>query len=241
MTGLCPHAILDPVLFARANRSLGLGLLLAALLGCVRVEQTITLNPDGSGVLAVQYGMALETVADLEARLKADSENGEAPPSLLSFDENQVREDFKELEPQGILLQDIRTWASDGFKYMRLSVRFSSLDALSKTEFLSDRNFVLRRTPENDYELRQTSPPVDPAQAEAQAMMSGLLAGFRAELAVELPGPIIEANADAREGRRAVWVFDLEKDPHALSRAQQMDLRVVFSGAGLSLSEFPAR
>lgn len=229
------------MLFARANRLLGMGLLLAAHLGCVRVEQTITLNPDGSGVLAVQYGMSLETVADLEARMKAESENGEAPPSLLSFDESQVREDFRELEPQGIALQDIRTWESDGFKYMRLGVRFSSLAALSKTEFLSDRNFILRRTPENNYEFRQTSPPGDPAQAEAQGMMSGMLAGFRAELAVEVPGPIVEANADAREERRAVWVFDLEKDPRALSRAQQMDLRVVFSGAGLSLAEFPAR
>ncbi len=237
------------MLLARANRFPVPGLLLAALLGCVRVEQTLTLDADGGGALSVQYGMPLEAVAELEARMKAeagsdegaDDGTGAAAPSLFSFDEEQVRADFRELEPQGIALQEIRSWESDGFKHLRILLRFRSLEALAQTEFLSDRQISLRRVSDTDYEFRQAAPPADPALAGAEELMGGMLAGFRAELSVEVPGPIVNANADTNGERRATWVFDLEHDPRALSRAQHMDLRIIFNGAGLSLAEFPAR
>jgi hypothetical protein len=211
---------------------------------CVQVEQTLTLLPDGSGTLSVQYGMKLETIADLEARAKHEAEaSGEEMPTPMSFDPEQVREDFKDYEPLGITLEEARSHEKDGFKYILMKMRFTSLAALAQTEFLSDRNIQVRRVSEGVYEFRPLAPPNGAAEMEEMRdMMRELLAGFRASLTVAVPGAVRETNADEQpDGRSARWVFDLEKDPEALIRAQKMDLRIVFAADGPGLPEFPAR
>jgi len=57
-------------------------------------------------------------------------------------------------------------------------------------------------------------------------------------LRVELPGAVVETNADEKEGARATWIFDVDKDPRALERAQRVAMRVVFEKPGLQLAEY---
>lgn len=215
--------------------------MLALLSGCVQVEQTLSLDANGGGTLAIQYGMEKTVVADLEARARAEAEaSGEPSPMPFSFDEEKIREDFKEYEPLGIILEEARSWEEDDHKYIRLQIRFSSLAALTKTEFFSDRNLKLKRVAADAFEFRQVSTPTEPMPAESRDMMRELMAGFRAKLTVEVPGRALDSNADEKEDRRVSWIFDLAQDSNALARAQQMDFWVRFSADGLALPEYPA-
>lgn len=216
-------------------------LVLLLVPACVQVEQTLTLEQSGSGTLLVQYAMDLETLAEIEARARAEAEAlGEEAPIPLSFDEAQIREDFKAYEPIGVTLEDALSWEADGKKTVRLKIRFSSLAALTQTEFLSDRQLRVRRLEDGSMEFTQIAPPTDPGMAELQDLMRELMAGFRAVLAVETPTDILETNADERDARVARWIFDVERDRRALARAQQLDLRVRFAAGDPPMPEFPA-
>lgn len=230
------------MLLKRAAHVFSLPLIALLLLpSCVHVEQTLTLDQDGGGMLMVQYTMSLETLAEIEARARAEAEElGEEVPVPLSFDEAQVREDFKEYEPLGITLEDAASWESDGKKSIRLKMRFTSLAALTQTEFLSDRQLRVRRLEDGTVEFTQVAPPADPITAEMQALMREMMAGFRAVLTVKTPTDILESNADEQDVRLARWVFDVERDARALARAQQLDLRVRFAAGDPPMPEFPA-
>ncbi len=230
------------MLLKRATHIFSLPLIALFLLpACVQVEQTLTLEQDGGGTLIVQYAMSLEMLAEIEARARAEAEElGEEVPVPLSFDEAQIREDFKEYEPLGITLEEAASWEADGKKTIRLKMRFTSLAALTQTEFLSDRQLRVRRLEDGSMEFTQVAPPADPMMAEMQDLMREMMAGFRAVLTVETPTDILETNADEQDARLARWIFDVERDPRALARAQQLDLRVRFAAGDPPMPEFPA-
>lgn len=228
------------MLLIRMLRKLVPLLLLFALAGCVQVEQTLSLDEKGGGTLTIQYAMSKKALADLEARAKAEGgEAAEAAP--FSFDEAEVREDFKEYEPLGITLTDARSWEDAESKYIRLSIRFTSLSGVMQTEFFSDRSVSLKRISNEAYELRQRGMPTEDMPSETTELMREALAGFRATLTMETPTDILETNADSHDVRKATWVFDVDKDASALARAQRMDLWVRFSAEGLSLSEYSSQ
>jgi hypothetical protein len=45
---------------------------------------------------------------------------------------------------------------------------------------------------------------------------------------------VVTSNGEVTN-RTASWIFDLEKDPQAMTKAQQLSMRVVFKGDGLKL------
>ncbi|HMP76183.1 MAG TPA: hypothetical protein PKE12_07805 [Kiritimatiellia bacterium] len=208
--------------------------------GCVQVEQTLSLDAEGGGVLTVQYSMTLEKLAELEARAReeAGDDADAAIPSPLAYDEAQIREDFKEYEPMGVTLLEARTWEEGGSKHVRLKMKFTSFAGLGQTEFLSDRTLKLVRV-DDAYEFSQMAPESAAVEDEMYDFMVGMMKGFRATLSIETPGDILDSNSDETDGRKASWRFDLAKDPDALKRAQQLNLRVRFSAEGLALAEFP--
>lgn len=212
-------------------------------LGCIKVDQTLSLKEDGSGTLAVRYGMSLNDLAEMDAMAKSQVQAGEeAPPNMnpFEFDEATVRKDFEEYASSGVTLLDVRTEEVDGWKYLSLRIGFTSLEGLGKTEFLSDRMVTLKRLPDGNYEFTQAAPPAPPEadMAGMEEMMASMMKGFRAALKIELPGDVVETNADSKKGRAVEWIFDLDKDAKALRRAQNMSMRVVFKGDGLTLPEF---
>lgn len=215
-------------------------LLLAPVLlaGCVQVEQTLSLDAEGGGTLSVHYSMTLEKIAELEARAREEAGGDAEIPSPIPYDEAQIREDFKAYEPMGVTLVDVRTWEEGGSRQVRLKMKFTSFTALAQTEFLSDRTLKLVRV-DDAYEFSQMAPEAPAVEDEMYDFMVAMMKGFRATLAIETPGDILETNADEQAGRRALWHFDLEKDPNALKRAQQLNLRVRFSAEGLALADFP--
>ena len=229
------------------RRWLGAGALALGVVGwasgCVKVEQNLDLKADGSGVIALRYGMSLEDLAEMEAMAKAQLEEGAGPLESVSpfdFDEAEVRKDFQAYGELGVTLEDLRTEVVDGWKFLSLRIAFTSLKGLGQTEFLSDRMVSLKKMPDGNYEFLQAAPPVPEGEdmGAVEGMMAEMMKGFRAVLSFRAPGEVVESNADRRDGRLVEWVFDLDRDPQALKRAQKMALRVVFRGEGLALQEY---
>lgn len=212
--------------------------------GCVKVEQTLTLKADGSGVLAIRYGMAEADLAQVESLARSQlSEEGlaaEAAINPFEFDEAEVRKDFEDYKPLGVTLEQIRTEVVDGWKYLSMRIAFTSLTGLGQTEFLSDRQVTLKKLDEGRYELLQGAPPgTEAAEMEvAPELMAEMMKGFHAVLRVEVPGAIVESNADEQEPQRVAWIFDVDRDATALQRAQRLAMRVVFEAPGLVLPEY---
>ncbi len=221
---------------------LSLLVLLAGAIGCVQVEQTLSLDASGGGTLVFGYSMTKEAFKDIEARVKAEMGDGDADVEMpFSFDREKIREDFKEYEPLGIVLEDVRAWDDDAKKHVRLEMRFTSLAGVMKTEFFSDRVIELKKLDDGSYEFRQRGANAEQVQPETLDVMRSVLAGFRAVLVLEVPGKVLASNADQTNGQRAEWVFDVDRDPGSLVRAQREDLWVRFSADGLTLPEYPAR
>ena len=216
--------------------------------GCIHVEQSLTLNGDGSGTLDVTYGMSKENIAQMQEMSKQAVEDGGTndteKASPFDFNEADIRADFKEYEQHGVTLSSVRTEETNNWKFVYLKIAFQNLEGLSHTEFVSDRTVTLVKNEAGHYVYRQAvaNPeeelPEGTDQASVNDMMSGFMKGFHAVMKVHTPGKILTTNAGASDEQSATWDFDLEKDPTALQRAQKLDIQVEFDGAGLNIPEY---
>jgi hypothetical protein len=238
-------------------RWLGIAALVLLLTGCIKLDQTLTLNKDGSGTLDIRYGMAEQTIAQLEAMERmsqqdgADSDADAEEGSPFDFDEAEVREKFEKEKPEGVELVSAASEVVDGWKYMKMRLSFEDLEALKRTEFFEDSDLSIRRDDNGNYVLTQKTGADDAGiagapgggdgeDAMAEAMMeqmAAMFAGLRIATSVVAPSEILESNATSVEGNKATWVFDIEEDPTVLSKLNGMDLKMVFSGDGVDLPE----
>ena len=237
-----PHNFLWPVLSV---------FLVSLIAGCVKVDQTLSLESDGSGTLDLVYGMSEQTVAQMKAMtqsmLAESATNKDANTIAMDFDytESEMRNDFEAYEPYGVTLDSMSMETRDGWKYRSLKIRFKTLDGLAKTPWFSDRVFSLSKNEAGNYELVRAAgnnsmnmaPPAE-SNPNVDEMVAGMMKGFQAVIRIKTPSPIIESNAESASGDTAEWVFDLEKDPKALEKAQTLTMKVVFNGQGLSIPEF---
>lgn len=225
---------------------------LAALLvtaGCIKVDQTLTLGRDGSGTVDIRYGMAEQTIAQLEAMQQmgkslGDSVEVEQEESPFDFDEAKLRQRFEEEKPDGVELLSVASEVVDGWKYMTVKLRFDDLAALKQTGFFADSGMSLTQDGNGNYVLTQRngngggamgSPGQEDMNPEMMQQMAAMFAGMRIATSVVVPTSIVETNATEVSGQTASWVFDVDKDPSVLGKLDSMDLRVVFAGDGLKL------
>jgi len=216
-----------------------------ALSGCVKVDQTLTLNPDGSGTIHLSYARSEEGDDTVQGMMRSMMEQaGPEMETPLDFTDEELRRDFKEYEPYGVTLESLKSEERDGWKYRHMVIRFRDLKGLSQTGFLSDRNLSLARNAQGNYVFTQTAAqgnlPEELASDDPQTeyMMAQLMEGFRAVIRVRTPGRILETNAPEKTDNSATWTFDLEKDPQALQKIQRLAPRIVFEGKGLKIPDF---
>jgi hypothetical protein len=159
-----------------------------------------------------------------ESQLAEEGVTDAGPINPFEFNEAEVRKDFEAYRSLGVTLEDIRTEAVEGWKYMNLRVAFASLAGLGQTEFLSDRQLTLTRLAEGRYELVQAAPPGtgEATQEMDTELLAGLMKGFRAELRVEVPGArrgiqCRRTGAVRRPPGFLMWIAM----PSALERAQR--------------------
>ncbi len=224
-----------------------------ALTGCFKIDQTLTLNNDGSGVLEMRYGMSEQAIAQLEAMEKMaeamGEDEGEAmtmdadTPFDMSFDEAQVREEFEAKELDGVELLSATSETVDGWRYMQLIIRFDHLAALNQTEFLEDNPLSLTQNADGHYVLTQgddqagaNGDDID-SELEAQMLqqMAAMFAGLRIASRVVVPTEIIDTDATEVDGRTAAWIYDIEENPNVLTELRNIRMRVVFSSEGVSM------
>lgn len=223
-----------------------------AVTGCIKVDQTLTLNKDGSGILDIRYGMSEQAIAQLEAMEKmgeAIQESGGEPidmesdtPFDLDFDEAQVREEFESKQLEGVELVSAESKTADGWRYMALKVSFDNLEALKQTDFFDDSELSLSKDAEGNYVLTQRSTDdeagsdMDEMDPEMLNQMAAMFAGMRIANQFVVPTEIIETNATEVDGRSAAWIYDIENDPAILTQLQDFNMRVVFSSEGASIA-----
>lgn len=223
--------------------------LAATLTGCVKVEQTLTLNDDGSGVIDITYGMSEEAVTGMAETAKSMMEETNSSDSAtmpFDFSDEDIRQDFKDYEASGVVLESVSSEVREGWKYRHLVIRFRDLGGLAQTGFIADRDFSLSKDAGGNYVLVQSTAGNGNVSdqlsalggAEMEEVMNTVMQGFRAVLRVKTPGKILETNAPEKSDRSATWTFDLEKDPDALEKVQQASMRIVFEGKGLKIPEF---
>lgn len=241
----------------RTLRWLWLLALALSVSSCIKVDQTLTLEDDGSGTLDIRYGMSEQTISQLETMEQMGQAMGDnagtdlgmdtETPFDFDFDEEDVRERFESEPIKGVELVSTNAETIDGWRYMNLKVRFDSLAALAKTDLFEDSEISLTRDAEGHYVLRQRSGDAepmpsddsaeDPMQTQMMQQMAAMFAGMRIANRVSVPTEIIETNATEVEGRTASWVFDIDEDPTVLSKLEHLDMRVVFSSTGASIDE----
>jgi hypothetical protein len=225
------------------RRLRGVSLLLAAvalfLVGCIRAEVSIKVNDDGSGEVSVLAAFDEEAFASL-AEDFGDGSTTEVP-SFNDLDESDL--------PEGA---SVEAYDEDGFTGARVTIPFEASDDIAATinEILSNsggdgfiggtdstfEDFSLRHEGEG-WRFEATAAPLnDAADGEDALGLGGAIfdvlfddASF--EIKIELPGDVIEHNADRIDGDTLVWELGLaDAEPRQL-----MALTGADDGGGFNL------
>ncbi|MCF7838403.1 MAG: hypothetical protein K9N49_07210 [Candidatus Marinimicrobia bacterium] len=236
-------------------RGLWCGLLVLALgSGCIKLNQTVEIKPDGSGVLNMTYGMSEQTIAQMESMKAMGGEMAEGDEddgNPFDFDEEKLRAAFAEKGLEGVELLDVKSSVKEGWKYMTVRLAFENLAALGKTDFFEDNGLSLAKTEAGNYVLTQASADEsageqeemdmdDPAMQAMMQQMAPMFAGMRIEMTIKTPGKVISSNATEQGEDQVRWVYDVDADPSVISKMQKLSLRVEFDGTGLDLEPFTA-
>lgn len=221
--------------------------------GCVSIEQTLTLNADGSGEAELEYEISESTkekftaVLDLADELAiATGKDPMAPgprrdlfPYLAG--EGELQRMFTGYKDLGIRVQTLTVRRVGTADKVLLHFSFPDLRALSKTAFFANQSFSLDRTRDGDYEFKlslgrkSVAAMPDLADPEVQDILRPMLAGFRVVSTVKTPGRIIYTTSRRATARMAIWSFDFAQDINALANLQRRVMRLTFAGSGMNL------
>jgi hypothetical protein len=212
--------------------------------GCVKLDQTLTLNADGSGTLAMRYGMSEQTIAQMRAMEQMAAQGGEGlsvkQENPLRFDPDQLRAELDKHRSAGVEVRALSSEVVDGWQYIDLEVAFVDIRALKRTELFKDSGLAIAPVGQGNYRVTQpgggtAAPAGDAAAQQLFRQMPAMLAGLRIVQTIVAPGNIIETNAQRVDGRRASWVFDIAEDPGVLDRLAQTRMELTFDGDGVTL------
>jgi len=239
-----------------ACTSLLVTLLLTACLGCLRLEEVLTIRADGSGTLEMEYVIPESTLAQLKAMqrlrkrlatVEGDRKTVEEPDDeytrfLLYYGSEDIEKKFKQYEKHGIRLERIKVESRDARRHVELKARFRNITQLQDTAMFPEHGFTLERQSDGNYFFRRRpligtgEPTPRPSEKEVRTL-TPILRGFYVTVQINTPGRIIRTNAPRRSLYRAEWSFDFAQDPNAFTDFQNQEFRIAFEGRGLSLPQ----
>ncbi len=214
-----------------------------ALAGCIKMDQDITLNKDGSGNVKFMYGMSEQTVNQMKAMAAMGAEEGEEPETddLFEFEEGKVKEKFAELQDQGITLKSARTETKGGWKYMYVDFDFADVSRLNGTEVMGDSPFSIVKNDDGNYvistKMGGDELGMGDADPEQMKMMMPMMAGMRMAFKITTPNKIISTTAPVKSSNSAQWVFDIDSDPDSILNIGKTKMEIVFDGTGVTIPE----
>lgn len=234
--------------------NLAVFMMLAAGVGCVRVDQTLTLNEDGSGSLHVAYSVSEQAVAQFRAMQKLTRQMALAagrPSALSPTDERAylfldpgeqaLSRELAKYKEYGVVVDDLEVDTRNARRNVRMQLRFRSLERLAQAEVFKDYGFSLYRGPKRHFVFDRPAKDggarssMDFSAPEMVRLLTPLLSGFRVVTKVRTPGAILRTNAHSHSQHVATWNFDFDKDPNALIALQRQRMLILFDGDGLEL------
>jgi len=212
-----------------------------ALTGCIKMEQDITLNKNGSGNVKFVYGMSDQTLKQMEAmKQMSQSEDGaeDEDDNPFEFNEDEVKKEFEAMKDQGITLNSVKTTKKDGWQYMNIDFDFKDVTKLDDTPVFE--NVTIIKNAEGNYVVSSKMDSDDmggDAGAEQMKAMLPMLSGMRIAIKINTPNAIISTTAPIKSKDSAEWVFDVDKDPDSFLNMSKTDMEVVFGGDGCTIPE----
>jgi hypothetical protein len=224
--------------------------------GCVKLEQTLTIEKDGSGEMEIEYSITDQALTQLTAMFNLEKElalaAGEEPPEvdpndltrlMLDPDEDAIRAHFRSYRAKGISFEDLEVDMREGRKHLKMKILFKNLATLAQADFFADHGFSLSRTSEGNYLFERVPPDADGepppriTDQETERELTPLLGGFSASYSVKVPGRIIRTNAPRKSLYSAEWAFTFSDDPNAFADFHFKPLGLLFDGENLDLPE----
>ncbi len=216
-----------------------------ALTGCIKMDQDITLNKDGSGNVKFTYGMSEQTInqvkamAEMNRQTEGEEQTEESNP--FEFDEAKVKKEFEALKDKGITLNSVKTTTEDGWKYMNVDFDFKDIAQLNDADVMGDSPIMISKNDAGNYVItsKMSGDEMGGGEENAEQMkaMLPMLAGMRIALKINTPGPIISTTAPVKTADSAQWVFDIDKDPDSILNMSKTKMEVVFDGKGCTIPE----
>ena len=224
--------------------------------GCIRIEQTLTIKKDASGSCDIYYSMSEQTIVQLKAMLKlreqmaAASENisgliqeDDFTRMLIDPIENDMRREIKKYEKYGITLERMKVESRNAWRHVRMKILFDNLEEAAKTDVFQEYGFSLSKNTNGNYLFYRKGENDDSKKTrkfsdhETVRLLTPLLGGFKVVLRLNTPGKILKTNAPQKSLYSAIWNFDFDKNPDAVLGLQNESLMLVFEGDGLNLPE----
>lgn len=191
-----------------------------ALSGCIRYNEKMKLNSDGSGELTFAIGISEEIL-----------NMGGGQGGFDEFNENKIKEDYSKKD--GVKYVGGKTFSKDGNKWIEVTLQFDSVEKLAAASADSSKKgmigkITLQEDPNGNWlftrnisEKKEGEQP-DSSDAANQNMMNTMFAQYNWEYELTLPSKIISSNAlpeNINQGANTVkWVYSMA----SLSNAQPM-------------------
>jgi hypothetical protein len=230
--------------------------LVITVTGCIKVDETLTIEKNGSGNLELLYTIPEQTVSQMKSMFKLrdqmDAILGQAMPPTTEdilqrvfFDpsEDQIKQTLRKYEQFGVTIDTLKIEARNAARNVKLKVIFTDLARVSKADFFPEHGFTLARNQADNYvffrapENQENGYDRQNLGQDTAGLLSPILNGFRVSLKVNTPGKVLESNANRRTLYNAAWIFDYEKDPDVIKTLQTQTMKIVFDGKGLQLPE----
>jgi len=227
--------------------------------GCIKIDATVTLAPDGSGTMKAMYGMPTFLIKQAEtvrqttrSLLQAEGRGTNVVlPRVdipMVFDEDALKARFSRMKSDGLQVTEYRTKEMGGWRYVDFTVKFSSLESLARQSFFKDCGFKLGRVEGGAYRVDITLPKIggeggtpDFADPDRMALLTPFLNGMRVVVRLDVPGLIRQSSSSRSDSRRATWEWDFDKDGRVLERLVRDTISVEFDGDAARLREFDKR
>jgi hypothetical protein len=236
------------------KRFLWSALCLAALAsGCITVEETIVLEDKGSGSLRLKYSIPEQTVSQLQGMLTlkqqladaaAKPEAGEADPLtrlFVSSSADQLRQELKSYEKHGVKVHEVQFDNRHGRRNVLVVLDFEDVFRLNEIPVFPLHQIELATTPDGNYAMTLRSTLEDRDELPDMTdennvrLVQPLLAGFKVDLSIMPPGPVLRTDGVRQSSRAASWTFDFDRDAEAVANLQAANMTVIFGGEGITL------
>jgi len=231
----------------------GMLVAIAALTGCITLDQKLVIRGDGSGTCEFSYSVSEQTIEQMRAMLQlrrqmaiaageANAEHLDVNPHyMIDIDEDRIRTELSKYEKLGLSVERLTTDNRKERRSVYIEARFENLAKLAEADFFQEYGFSLFRNEQGNYVLYR-APSADPGELPVEMSdpatvrnLTPLLSGFRIVASVTVPRAIIETNASRPSQFTAEWEYDFDKNPEALLDLQRTEMRVVFDGEGVKL------